>query len=47
MEQLNSETVPEEEKPPIFGSWKRIYFFVLLNLFVLITLFYLLSEAFQ
>ncbi|RPI02795.1 MAG: hypothetical protein EHM64_13360 [Ignavibacteriae bacterium] len=36
-----------EEKPPFLGSWKNIYLAVLVNLTVLIILFYFISEAFQ
>jgi hypothetical protein len=46
-EQLNSDTVVNEEKPPILGSWKKIYCVVLLNVTVLIILFYFFSEAFK
>ena len=34
-------------KPPLFSSWNRLYAFVLLNLVVLIILFYLITEAFD
>jgi len=37
----------DEEKPPLFSSWKRLYTLVLLNLFVLIVLFYLFTKAFE
>ena len=47
MEHLNSDEIIIEEKPPLLGSWKKIYFAVLLNLIVLIILFYLFSKAFQ
>jgi hypothetical protein len=33
--------------PPIFGSWKKLYSIVLINLLVLIALFYLFTEAFE
>jgi hypothetical protein len=36
-----------EEPPPIFGSWRKLYSIVVLNVFVLITLFYLFSQAFK
>jgi len=39
MEQLKSDNAINEEKPPILGSWKKIYFAVLLNVIVLIILF--------
>jgi len=47
LEHLNSVNDIIEEKPPILGSWKKIYFGVLLNLVVLIALFYFFSEAFK
>jgi hypothetical protein len=47
MEQLNSDTVLSEEKPPILGSWKKIYFAVLIHAALLIILFYFFSEAFK
>ena len=47
MEHLNSDEVIIEEKPLILGSWKKIYLVVLLNLIVLIILFYSFSESFK
>lgn len=47
MEHLNSDDAISEEKPPILGSWKKIYFAILLNLAVLIILCYFFSEAFK
>jgi len=47
MEHLIADNDIIEEKPPILSSWNKIYFFVLLNLFVLIVLFYSFSEAFK
>jgi hypothetical protein len=35
------------DKPPFFSSWNRLYAFVLLNLAVLIILFYLFTKAFE
>jgi hypothetical protein len=37
----------DEEKPPILSSWKRLYTVVLLNLALLIVLFYLFTKAFD
>jgi len=37
----------DQEKPPIFSSWKRLYTVVLLNLALLIVLFYLFTKAFD
>jgi hypothetical protein len=47
MKHLNSDNDIIEEKPPILGSWNKIYLVVLLNLTVLIILFYFFSEAFK
>jgi hypothetical protein len=47
MEHLNSDNDVVEEKPPILGSWKKIYLVVLLNLAALIILLYFFSEAFK
>jgi hypothetical protein len=35
-----------EERPPILGTWRRLYLAVLAWLGALIVLFYLFSEAF-
>jgi len=37
----------DQEKPPILSSWKRLYAVVLLNLALLIVLFYLFTKAFD
>ena len=37
----------KEEKPPILSSWKRLYTLVLLNLAVLIVLFYIFTKVFD
>ncbi|MCX6120011.1 MAG: hypothetical protein NTX44_00125 [Ignavibacteriales bacterium] len=47
MEHSNADNDIIKEKPPILGSWEKIYLVVLLNLFVLIFLFYSFSEAFK
>lgn len=36
-----------EAPPPILGSWRRLYFAVLLNLVLLIVLFYAFRKAFE
>jgi hypothetical protein len=36
----------DEEPPPILGSWRRIYWFVLCYLALLILAFYFFSRAF-
>ncbi|MBN1294949.1 MAG: hypothetical protein JXB48_24145 [Candidatus Latescibacteria bacterium] len=35
-----------EEPPPIFSTWKRLYLCVLLNLVILIVLFYAFTRFF-
>lgn len=37
----------EENPPPILSSWGRLYTLVLLNLIVLIAIFYIFTRAFQ
>ncbi len=37
----------DQEKPPILSSWKRLYTVVLLNLVLLIVLFYIFTKAFD
>lgn len=37
----------QNEKPPIFKSWKRLYTFVVVQLVVLILLFYIFTKAFE
>jgi hypothetical protein len=36
-----------EEPPPIFGSWKKLYSIIILNVFILIVLLYFFSQAFK
>lgn len=36
-----------EEKPPVLNSWKQVYSVVLINLIVLIVLFYLFTKIFS
>jgi hypothetical protein len=36
-----------EEPPPVGGSWTTLYAVVLLNLAVLVVLFYLFTRAFR
>ena len=48
MKTQNSEKPEKDlEKPPVFSSWKQLYAAVLLNLAILILLFYLFTEAFE
>jgi len=48
MEKLHTKKIDSEpEKPPILSSWNRLYLIVLLNLALLIALFYLFTKAFE
>ncbi|HEX8561108.1 MAG TPA: hypothetical protein VF668_23650 [Pyrinomonadaceae bacterium] len=38
---------PAEEPPPFGGSWRALYAAVLVNLAVLVALFYLFTRAFR
>jgi hypothetical protein len=44
---LEEKSLQQEEMPPIFKTWKRFYLVVLLNLVVLIVLFYSFTKAFE
>jgi hypothetical protein len=37
----------DQEKPPILSSWNQLYTVVLLNLALLIVLFYIFTKAFD
>lgn len=37
----------DEGKPPLFASWRTLYVLVLVNLVVLIALFYAFTKAFE
>jgi hypothetical protein len=37
----------QEEKPPILSSWRKLYAVVLLNLVLLIVLFYIFTKSFD
>ena len=37
----------EEERPPIFRTWGRLYFAVIGNLLLLIAIFYLITRMFS
>jgi len=45
-ERIEKEEI-DQEKPPLLASWKRLYTVVLLNLVLLILLFYLFTKAFD
>ena len=37
----------EDERPPILGSWKKLYLLVLINLVGWLTVFYILRRIFE
>lgn len=37
----------EVGKPPVFSTWNRLYALVLLNLVILVALFYWFTKAFE
>lgn len=41
---MNNKT---EEKPPVFGSWKKLYVFVFGHLIYLIIAFYIFTKLFE
>ena len=43
----NEATHRDDERPPIGGSWTALYAVVLLNLALLVLLFYLFTRAFR
>jgi hypothetical protein len=46
--QSNTESnEPREERPPVFRTWRRLYFAVLGNLILLIAIFYILTRMFS
>jgi len=45
--QFIRKTEDDQEKPPFLKSWNRLYVAVLLNLALLIGLFYLFTRAFE
>lgn len=49
MEQQPQEMDPQAngDRPPLFRTWKRLYFAVVGYLFLLILLFYAFTRAFQ
>lgn len=43
----NAKQEPEFEKPPFFKSWKGMYWLLMINLVVLILIFYFFSRYFS
>lgn len=37
----------DDEKPPVFGSWRRIYWFVAIFFAVEVALFYLFTQYYS
>jgi len=37
----------EDDKPPLFGSWNKLYAFVFSFLVILVILFYVFTKAFE
>ncbi|MCB9314225.1 MAG: hypothetical protein H6568_15815 [Lewinellaceae bacterium] len=37
--------LPEDDQPPIMGSWNRLYILVLVIHVIFITLFYLITQS--
>ena len=37
----------EDEYPPLFGSWNKLYTFVFVTFAILVFLFYLFTKAFE
>jgi hypothetical protein len=37
----------EDSSPPIFGSWNKLYGFILFSLAALVILFYIFTKAFE
>ena len=37
--------MPEDDQPPIMGSWNRLYILVLVIHVIFITLFYLITKS--
>lgn len=48
MDEIKLKPVEEiEEKPPVFKSWRTLYWLVFLNLVLLIILFYIFTKVFE
>jgi len=43
----NDSNDPPEERPPVFRTWRRMYFAVSGNLILLIVIFYILTRVFS
>ncbi len=45
-QQPDIDTLPEDEQPPILGSWRALYVLVIVLHFVLIGLFYWFTRTY-
>ncbi len=43
----DEKTIVEDDKPPIFGSWNKLYGFVFFTLVALVFIFYVFTKAFE
>jgi len=44
---VDKNSLAEDDIPPIFNSWNKLYGFVFSTLVVLVILFYLFTKAFE
>ncbi|MEM9920896.1 MAG: hypothetical protein AAF990_22545 [Bacteroidota bacterium] len=44
---MHSKESPQEERPPVFKTWKQLYIFVLVLHALIIFLFYLITRAYS
>jgi len=45
--QDNKQSASEDTPPPILGTWKRVYYFVMATFGLFVLLFYLFTKAFE
>ncbi len=43
----NEQSLPDKDQPPILGTWKRLYIFVLIIHALIIALFYIFTKWFK
>jgi len=44
---VDEKKITENENPPFFSSWNKLYGFVFLTFIVTVSLFYLFTKAFE
>jgi hypothetical protein len=44
---VDEKKINDEESPPFFSSWNKLYGFVFLTFIVTVSLFYLFTKAFE